>query len=127
MELTSQHQPEISMAGVGELPVLVGGTTAYRLHVAVVHHDRAVRNGAARLLAHDPWLHMMDPVARICDLRAAGLQYDVCVVGLPEASAAGEAIDLINSVPCVVWASARHWRPRGAAWGWGGRGVRGRE
>src|SRR6201999_2899006 len=91
MEAISQCQPEISMAGLGELPVLVGGTTDYRLNVAVVHPDRAVRHGAARLLEHDPRLHMMDPVARVPDLRAAGLQYDVCVLGLPEASAAEEA------------------------------------
>jgi DNA-binding CsgD family transcriptional regulator len=127
MDMTSQHQPEISMAGVGELPVLVGGTTDHRLRVAVVHPDRAVRHGAARLLEHDPRLHMMDPVARVSDLRTAGLQYDVCVLGPPEASAADEAIDLINRVPCVVWTSARHWRPWVAAWVWGARGVLGQD
>jgi DNA-binding CsgD family transcriptional regulator len=98
-----------------------------RLYVAVVHADQAVRNGLARLLEHDPRLHLMDPVARVADLRTASLQYDVCVLGLPEAGVPDEVAELIQRAPCVVWTSALDWRPWVAAWVWGARNVMGRD
>ena len=68
----------------------------------------------------------MDPVASIAELRTAGLRYDVCVLGLPEAGA-DEVTDLVSDVPCVVWTSVRHWRPWVAAWVWGARDVIGQD
>jgi DNA-binding CsgD family transcriptional regulator len=97
------------------------------LHVAVVHANQAVRHGLVRLLADDQRLHLMDPVARISQLRTSGLSFDVCLVGLPEADAADEFTVLVTKVPCVVWTSARHWRPWVAPWVWGARDVVGDE
>lgn len=114
------------------VPDALGGTVSewgyvdHRLHVAIIHADQAVRHGLARLLEHDARLHLMDPVASISELRIAGLRYDVCVLGLPEA-VADEVTDLISDVPCVVWMSARHWRPWVAAWVWGARAVIGQD
>jgi DNA-binding CsgD family transcriptional regulator len=124
---TCPQQLAVAMLDVEERLVSVWGHVDHRLHVAVVHTDQAVRHGLTRLLERDPRLHLMDPVGRIAELRTAGLGFDVCVLGLPEAAAADEAIDLISGVPCIVWTSARHWRSWVAAWAWGARGVLGQD
>jgi DNA-binding NarL/FixJ family response regulator len=127
MDMTCQRQTVVTMPDVEERVTHVWGPRDHRLHVAVIHADQAIRHGLVRLLEHDPRLHLMDPVARIADLPTAGLQYDVCVLGLPELTAAAEAIDLIRCTPCVVWTSARPWRSWVAPWVWGARGVLGRD
>jgi DNA-binding NarL/FixJ family response regulator len=94
-----------------------------RLHVAVVDGDQVVRHGLAGLLEDDPRLHLMDPVARIADLRAGGVHFDVCVLGLPESGVADETTDLIRAFPSVVCTAAMDWRPWVAAWVWGARAI----
>jgi DNA-binding NarL/FixJ family response regulator len=100
---------------------------AHGIHVAVVHENQAIRHGLVRLLGDDQRLHLMDPVARIPELQTAGLSFDVCLAGLPQTAAADEFTDLVNKVPCVVWTSARHWRPWIAPWVWGAKDVVGDE
>jgi DNA-binding NarL/FixJ family response regulator len=109
------------------LASFAGERADHGIHVAVVHANQAVRHGLVRLLADDQRLHLMDPIARISELRTAALSFDVCLAGLPEAAAADEFTDLVSKVPCVVWTSARHWRPWVAPWVWGARDVVGDE
>ncbi|MFR9795176.1 LuxR C-terminal-related transcriptional regulator [Streptomyces sp. MS06] len=73
------------------------------LHVAVVDGDQAVRHGLVRLLEHDARLHLLDPVADLTELRTAGLQYDACVLGLPETGFSDKTAEFMRAVPCVVW------------------------
>lgn len=113
----------MTMLATRERSVPVWEAADRRLHVAVVHADQAARHGLARLLEHDSRLHLMDPVARVAELRTAGLRFDACVLGLPETTASDEMTELIYEVPCVVWTSVRHWRPWVAAWVWGARDV----
>jgi DNA-binding CsgD family transcriptional regulator len=117
----------VTMLAGQERSVAAWESTDRRLHVAVVHADQAVRYGLVRLLEHDCRLHLMDPVARIAELRTTGLRFDACVLGLPETTAVDETTELIGGVPCVVWTSARHWRPWVAAWVWGARDVLGED
>lgn len=124
---TTGRQPAVSAAAAEEQTAPVWGRIDHRLHVAVVHTDKAVRHGLAWLLDHDPRLHLMDPVADLAELQTAGLRFDVCVLGLPETVSPDELTDLICRVPCVVWTSARHWRSRVAPWVWGARDVLGEE
>jgi DNA-binding CsgD family transcriptional regulator len=124
---TMGQQPAVSTAATEERAIPVWGRIDHRLHVAVVHTDKAVRHGLAWLLGHDSRLHLMDPVAGLAELQAAGMRFDVCVLGLPETISADELTDLIGRVPCVVWTSARHWRSRVAPWVWGARDVLGEE
>lgn len=125
MDMTCE-QSAATMPDVLGKTLPVWGYVDHRLHVAIIHADQAVRHGLVRLLEQDARLHLMDPVGSIAELRTAGLRYDVCVLGLPEA-AADDVTDLVSDVPCVVWTSARHWRPWMAAWVWGARDVIGHD
>ena len=127
MDMTCQRQPAAAVLAAGEQVRPAWGRVDHRLHVAVVHADQAVRHGLARLLEHDPRLHLMDPVASIGELGTSGLRFDVCVLGLPDAAAADQLTDLVGGVPCVLWTSGGHWRPWVAAWIWGARNVLGQE
>jgi DNA-binding NarL/FixJ family response regulator len=127
LDTTCQWQPTVTTLAAESRTVPAWEGVDHRLHVAVVHEDQAIRHGLARLLEHDPRLHLMDPVARISELRTAGLRFDACVLGLPETTAIDEITDLICGVPCVVWTSARHWRPWVAAWVCGARDVLGED
>ncbi|MCQ1578675.1 helix-turn-helix transcriptional regulator [Streptomyces parvus] len=107
------------------------------LHVAVVAGDQALRHGLVRLLAQDPRLRLLDPVADLAELRTTGLQYDACVLGLPETGFSDTVTEFMRAVPCVVWIPAlgiptlgeqadgwRHWV---ASWVRGARGVVGHD
>ncbi|XCM28744.1 LuxR C-terminal-related transcriptional regulator [Streptomyces parvus] len=99
--------------------------------------DQALRHGLVRLLAQDPRLRLLDPVADLAELRTAGLQYDACVLGLPETGFSDTVTEFMRAVPCVVWIPAlgiptlgeqadgwRHWV---ASWVQGARGVVGHD
>jgi DNA-binding CsgD family transcriptional regulator len=96
------------------------------LHVAVVDGDLVARHGLVRLLERDPRLHVMDPVARVTDLSASGMHFDVCFLDLFGVGDADEITTLFHGFPSVVCTSARGWRPWVAAWVCGAKGVVGR-